>query len=265
MSRFEEVVIKDDNGTLARVEPNGGLAVNVQDQVTEVVDLFMFNEEGTFTLASGVSIDDTTFTATGGHGISIGDVITIEDGARHYQSLILNVVTNTITVDSPFDFAYTTDAIGIRGIHNMNVNGSVTPVIFRVTPKNLTNGIKWDIVRVIFTIEDDTSMDTSKFGGISALTNGFVLRLKNGTTKNIFNVKSNGDFANRAYDISYDDRAPAGLFGLRVRRTFGGAAKTGVTLRMEATTDDALQIIVADDLTALTTFTCVVQGHVVID
>jgi len=227
-----------------------------------IVDLHAINEEGSFTIKTNTSIDDTTITLNVGHGVSSGDHILLYQGNNFFVAEALSVAVDDITIDSPLDFAYDTTAIGIRGNTNLNVDGSVTPVIFSVSPKNLTDGVSWDITRFIAIIEDNSAMDTSTFGGLSALTNGVVFRSKNGITKNIFNVKTNGDFASEAFDVGYDDRAPSGSFGFRVRRTFSGQDKNGVVIKLQSTTNDEFQIIINDDLTGLTHFHVIAQGYV---
>ena len=249
----------------AILESNGATPVNIQDQHSEIIDLYMMREDDTFILASGVSIDDNSFTVEAGHSITVGQIVCFQEGIKVMQAEVLSVVTNTIGIDTPFDFAFSVGGGCTNGTNNMAVDGSVTPQIFRITPKNLTDGQEWDITRIIFNITDDTIMDTEKFGGIPKLTNGIVLRVKNGQIKNIFNAKKNGSFAERVFDIAYDDKAPAGSFGFRARRTFAGQSKNGVTIRLSATNNDELQIMIFDDLTGLNEFEAVAQGHYVTD
>lgn len=250
------------SGETVRVT-NGGLDVNIQDQFTDVFDLHLTKELNAFTIAVNTSIDDTTFTATAGHLIVVGDMLCIREGTSFYQGEATNVATDVITLDTPLQFAFTTSATCTRDLFNMNVNGSVTPVIFTLSPHDLTAGIEWDLVRFVGIIEDTTIMDTAKFGGIAALTNGIVVRKKNGTYNNLFNAKSNGDLASHVFDVVYDDRAPSGSFGFRFRRTMGGQSKNGVTIRLKVNDGDEFQIIIQDDLTGLTKFHIIAQGHIV--
>lgn len=250
--------------TRQRAPATRNFDVAIQDQNTPILDFYLINQEGTFTLDGTATKDTNSFDADPGHGISTGDIIELYEETQFFQAIVLNVVTNTITIDSLLDFAFTDLAVGLRGVNAMNVDGS-TPVIFRVTPKSLRDGQEWDITRVLIHIQDGTAMDDARFGGLTALTNGVLLRNKNGITQNIFNVKSNSEWALRAFDVVYADRAPAGSFGLRIRRTFGGQAKTGVTIRLTATNNDEFQIIIQDDLTGLEQFHAVAQGHLVLD
>lgn len=237
--------------------------VYIQDQSTDIIDLYLFAIEDTFSLESDVVIDDTSFVTFSGHSITIGDVVCFQEGTHVMQALTLDVDTDTITIDSPFDFAFTTSGGCSYGSKEMNVDGSVTPVIFRVGPGNLNINVQWDITRIMFAITDAVAMDDGKFGGISALTRGIVLRVTNSKNKNIFNIKSNGDFALRSYNIEYTNKAPAGENGFRCRRTFAGQQTNGVTIRVSSENNDQIQLIIRDDLTDLTSFNAVVQGHVV--
>ena len=246
------------------IESNNALPVNIQDQTTEIVDLYFNQNLDAVTLASNRSIDDTSFDLVAGHGASVGNTLCLVEAGRYTQTTILSVVTNTITVDTPLDFAYTTAATCHLGEHDLSTTaGSLaTPQIYSIQPPPT---VEWDIVRIMIHIEDGTVMDSAKFGGITRLTNGVVLRVKNGIYKNIFNVKSNGEISERAYDIEYDPKAPAGVYGFRCRRTFGGQSKNGVVIRLDGDADDALQVLVQDDVTGLTHFHIIAQEHVVTD
>lgn len=246
------------------LEPNGSVPVTLQDQHTDTFSFYVINEEGTFTLNGTATINTRSFNADPGHGIAIGDMIELYEDAKFFQALVTAVVGDAITVDSPLDFAFTDSANGRRGKHNMNVDGSGAPVVFRITPEALENGHSWDVVRINMTITDGTSMDDSTFGGIGALTNGVVCRKKDGNYHNQFNIKSNEDWATEAFDAVYADRKPSGFFGYRARRTWGGQTKAGVVIRLSATDNEQFEILIQDDLQGLVSFYIKVQGSVVI-
>lgn len=259
----KEVYITDpETGKQANVESNGGLAVNIQDQHSPVLDIYMHRHLGSVTLANNLAIGDYSFDFVAGHGASAGEVLCLKENGRYYQGTITNVAVDTITVDTPVDYAYTVAGSCSRTEHDMAsaAGTQASPQIYHVAPTGLFN--EWDIVRVIFHIEASTAMDDGKFGNLAALTNGIVLRKKDGEYKNIFNVKTNGEFAERAYDREYVNKPPAGTgHAMNVRRTFAGPSKNGVTIRLDPEAGDELQILVQDDLTGLDHFHCVVQGH----
>lgn len=257
-------------GKNVRVESNGGLAVNIQDQTTEIIDVYLNQKIDDITLNVATALGDRTINISSNTLPVVGNYICLKDvdGQAFYQGEILAVGganPYVLTLDRPLDFTFSTsDGCSLNTV-DMNIDGSVTPQIFKISPGGLASSVRWDINRIIFRILDDLSMDDGKFGGIPKLTNGIVLRKVDGTWKNIFNVKSNGEFAERAYDTFYADRAPAGQYGFRCRRTFNGQDKNGVTIRLQSDDSDELQIIIQDNLTGLSAFRCVVQGHVVGD
>ena len=231
---------------------------------TDIIDYNLYNETDTFTLVATLTVDTVIFNVTAGHSIVATDVIQIEEDGRTYKANILNVAVNTITVDNPIDYPFTTAAICSNGIGVMNVDGSVTAVIYKIAPPP---GVFWDITRIIFTITDSGVMDDTLFGSGVALTNGIVLRIKkaDGTFWNLFNSKRNGDFALEAFDIEYSTKAGGGNEGFRCRRTFGSLGKNGSVIRLNGDTDEELQIIVQDDLTGLVTFFSNAQGYMFVN
>jgi len=207
-------------------------------------------------LASNATLDTYTITLVGGHGTVAGNVICLKQSGRFYQGLAINVATNVITLDSPLDFAFTTSATAFRSTSEMIVNGSVTPQIFSVSPPA---GTSWHVYGMDLAITDGTAMDDSTFGGITALTKGLVFRQKDGTYKNFFNVKSNGEFHLRASFMEYSSKAPAGSFGLNVELDFVDHNGCAVLLKE----GDEMQLIIQDDLTGLSSFKATVSGHVI--
>ena len=255
----------DKDGNQANVGAAGGLDVAIQDQTSTIVDLYAHEHiGGIITLTAPTALDNTVLNVAAGHGAVIGNYICLKEGFNFYQGEVLAVTANTITLDTPLDFAYTAGATCTATNIQMNVNGTAAvPRIFHIRPNV---GVKWDIVRMILVMEGSTAMDSSLFGNIAALTNGIVIRKKDGTYKNIFNAKSNADFANRSFDVAYDDRAgvPAGIYSFRCRRTFGGQSKNGVVIRLDGDLLEDFQILVRDPLAALGKFNAIFQGHIVV-
>ena len=106
---------------------------------------------------------------------------------------------------------------------------------------------------------DTSAMDDALFGGLTALTNGLVVRKKvNGVFSTHANFKYNGKFADSMYDITYADKAPAGSYGLRGRWTIEAS---GSIIRLDGANGDELQILVQDNLTGLSSLHWNAQGH----
>lgn len=236
------------------------LEIAIQDQHTDIIDLLLCRLLNAVTLSAPTVLGSSTVNLVAGHGFTIGDTLCLRESQRFYQSQAINVVGNVLTMGSPLDFAYTVAANAERRHTNMNVNGSATPVVFSITPPA---GTEWDITRMIIQATDDAAMDDGKFAGIAALTRGLLFRVINGHWKNIFNATTNGDFRLRSFDVQYLDATlgPGGLHGFGCRRSFNGFDKNGVVIRLGE--DDEFQVVVQDDLTAVSSFRVCIQGHVV--
>lgn len=261
--KIQTVQIEGANGGSPRVT-NGGLDINIQDQFTPLINLYFAQAKGApTTLTANVAIGDTTFVVADATDYVIGDYIGVFSGVsgegRYYFADVLGVSGTTITVDTPFDFAFQSGDPTISTTKDLSVNGSVTPQIFGVPG---TGDYDIDITRLIFTMNLSSVGDDGKFGNITALTNGLVLRTKDGVYRNIFNVKDNGELAGVSYDMTYTIRSTGGgTYGLRCRYTFAGQSKQGVTVRLKE--GEELQFIVQDDLTGITRFHVLAEGHVV--
>lgn len=257
---------------------NGHLEISKQDQYSEVIDLKMNRKLDDITLLKNHSIGERNVLAeTTGYVPVVGDWLCLKDvdGKAFLQTEILaftNIVGNqyNFTIDMPLDFGFSVDdGCSINSV-NLAVDGSVTPITFKISPGGLANNVSWDIVRMMFGFAGDgvgssnEAPDDTGFGTETALTNGIVLRTVDGITKNIFNAKTNGDLRQRSgNDLLYVDSNRLGLYAVHARRTFNGDDKNGVTIRLNGATNDTLELIVQDDLTDMEEFQVVVQGHVV--
>ncbi|MCK5018044.1 MAG: hypothetical protein KAS32_13390, partial [Candidatus Peribacteraceae bacterium] len=173
----------------------------------------------------------------------------------------------TLTLDSPFDFAFPAGTQAIIATRKMDVNGSITSQAFDMRGLNfpLVIPVSFDITRIMIQMTTATAISFGAFGDIAGgLANGIVLRNRkaSGDIRNIWNVKTNADFALLAYDYTtYSALTPPTIDGLAVRYTFAGQEKHGVTVRLDP--GDSLQLLVQDDLSSLVSFRMLAQGHVV--
>jgi len=258
------------------LESNGAVPVNIQDQHSEIIDLILHNQIDTIALNQTNSIDDRFIYINTSTTPDNTMIICLKEESAFYQASILSVSSiggdmYLIELDTPLDYAFTSATYGELATTNMAIDGSSTPVIFKVSPKGSRDNVSWDITRIIFVMAgtgigaQNDAPDDGDFGVTGVLTNGVVLRSINGITKNIFNVKRNGEFRLRAYDVEYTDASKAGLYSVGVRRTFAGQSKNGVTVRLDAITNDTIEVIIQDDLTDMFGMKAVVQGHMVTD
>lgn len=262
INKKEAVITLDENVNSAYNAEYTAIDVTIQDQYSDIVDFYLMRELLTLEIATPPTRYSKDITVTDATGVNVGEYLGIQDGERNYQGKILAINTNTLTMDTPFDYEYGVTSQIISKTPDLNVNGSVTPVIARLGP---VSGVKWDITRFLGNMILTSSGADNLFGNLTALTNGVVFR-KNGDTitNNLFNAKTNGDLSLRMFDVSYTDRStPSQSYGLRFRRSFNGADKNGVIIRLDGDNNDEFQLVIQDDLTGLTSFRIAIQGHTV--
>ena len=110
---------------------------------------------------------------------------------------------------------------------NLAVDGSTTVICSIFPPPEEV----WHIERIILSILDATAMDDSKFGGITALTNGVVVRENLSTGYHtLTDWKTNSDMIEDYYDLNYSTKVSSGQFGLRGRWTF---ANSGAIVKLD--------------------------------
>jgi hypothetical protein len=263
-------IIGDEDGDIVGVTDDN-LHVMLSDQTTPPLIVNMSSTSNTTTLTVATSIGDSTITVAAATGLVDGAMITIADpvSGRYYLGHQVGAIAGlVVTVDTPLDYAYPIASAEVSiGSHNLNVSGTIaTPKIFSVRAGEQSDvPTTIDVTRIIITCVDTTPISMSGFCGGAALTNGLVLRSVDGTTQNIFNIKTNQDLMNLAYDFTPQLVAgnPPGYDGFVSRLTFAGQNKMGVAIRLGPGED--LEMIIQDDLTGLTSLFVIAEGHVVID
>jgi hypothetical protein len=256
-------------------ESNGGLPVNVQDQTTPPIDFFFTQITGpptTVAVAIG-PIGPTTFiydvVVADSTGCDAGDYFgmfnaddPLNNRATFGTILAVDAGTDTITLDTPIDFNFQPGDTAACFSRDMDVDGSTTPQIFSVqVGPNATQSI--DITRFMVSMYTASAVDLGKFGDLDSLTNGCVLRRVDGDTRNIWNVKNNGELANITFDYEPYTEVGQGQDGAKWRNTYAGADKHGVAIRLDP--GDALQLVIQDDLTGIEQFRIIAEGHYVGD
>jgi hypothetical protein len=252
-------------------ESNGAIPVNVQDQSTRSLDLkFIKVLAPPTTISVAASPGDTTLTVTSTTGFADQVVVGLvksngSSGNFYFGEQVGALSGSIVTLDTPIDKPFPAGSNVFAATHHMNVDGSSTTQVYQIGPVGAGTAIEVDTTRIMGYIEDELAMDDAKFGGITRLTKGIVLRTnhQDGTYTNHWNSKSNGEFALIAFDATYTDKAPAGQNGFRLRNTYAGQSKHGVTIRLAP--GETLELLVQDNLTGLTDLGFMAQGHVVTD
>jgi len=262
------------------ISQEGALKTSDQDHHTEVIDLYLCQRLSFVTPLTNMPLDGITLSIeTDGFVPDVAEDhwLCLKEGTAFLQVQILGVTPlggdqYELTIDSPVDYAFTTNAhVTIINV-NLAIDGSVTPVDFIMTPAFLDPDIEFDINRLIFTFlgvgygSPDPDPDDGGFGASGPLTKGLVVRSENGIHKNTFNVKTNFDLRSRAYNVEYIPANKNGFYSVGARKTFNGKDKSGSTIRMKgAVLDvdaDRLRAIVQDNLADHERILICAHGHV---
>lgn len=168
---------------------------------------------------------------------------------RFYTAYIKSIAVNVITVRTPLDFNFPIGSIVTSGETNIKSDGSVTPVVYGLRNTDQAIGTIAKITRMVMLMETSTAVDLSKFGDIvGGLADGLVLRKKDGTVRNIFTVRTNGEIAGTAFDWEPLDaqNLQQGQHGFIARLSFDGNSKMGSPIELAPGED--VQIINQDNL-----------------
>jgi hypothetical protein len=232
----------------------------------------MTSELNDVTLVGSYSPGEYVVTLQAGHGFVVGEYLEIYSewtlapgGVRKTfeQFPVVAVATNDITLGHYISVLTnsTTIVSSKRVTRNMAVNGSLgSPVVFEFGPPD---DITWQITRAILSMKLTSAGDEGKFGNIAALTNGVFFGIVGDLGSAYFqNYRTNSDFRSSAFDLVYPDRSGGtGDYGLATRKTFAGQNKSGVAINLRGNLNERIQLIVQDDLTAITEMTYVLMGH----
>jgi hypothetical protein len=232
-------------------------------RTTAPIDLFFIRATGApTTLDTQASIGDYDIDVISATGFSAGTYMGIfcPTANRFFFTTVLNVVSNTLTLDTPLDFAFIPGDNVLPLTRDLNVDGSTTPVVFQIRGGGAGSTLSIDINRLMFSMDTTTRVTLQDFGDLTALTNGLVLQRSDGITRNTFNIKQNSDFVSLAYDLQmFDATNPNENNGLACRYTFNGQDKHGTALQLEP--GDSLDLIIQDDLSGLEKFHIMGQGY----
>lgn len=244
--------------------PNGiPVETLAQDMTNPLIILNLGNFQASSTLATEAPTGTRVINVVSAAGMSAGDGVMIYDEELNsiYQYHIVSINVNAITLDMPIGDTLPIGDVVIAAEHNMNVNGSVTPVKFNMKTGLETLNIHVHITRLLLIMVTNNACTFNGFGDGSALTRGVYLRRTDGDIITYFNAKKNLDFNALCYDVTYwDAEKPQGLNGLSIRMTF-----TNMGSVIELNQDEDLEFWVQDNLTGLVRLEVVVEGHISIN
>jgi len=142
-----------------------------------------------------------------------------------------------------------------------NRNGSVTAVPFYAGPRT---GV-WEINRMLILIEDNAVIAADDYGGVSVLTNGVSIDVKEGGSGGTvlqdmtdgFTIKSNVHWAGLCYDMTEHTFGSGNNF-IVVRWSF---SRSGQPIILNSNRNENLVVTVNDDLTGLVEHNFLIQGR----
>lgn len=243
-----------------------GIDVTLQDQTTFPIIAHFTKTVVQTTLAVTGAIDDLDIEVDSATSIVVGQHVTIfnAEEERVFFAHVLVIASTTITLDSPLDFAFPSGSIIDFSDDNLAVDGSSTTQIFGLRGGGTPPGVDldFDVTKIIFQCTTATASTLSTFGDLGALTNGLILRRRDGIFQNIFNVKTNGDIADIGMLIIHEASNPAqGQDGFIATLRFAGQNEIGVSLRIGVGED--LEVLVPDNISGITILKILALGHIV--
>lgn len=245
-------------------------ALNIHDADTHIVPVnhFAYFEGATYTLSVAIASQSTSLALTAVAGLAVGDRLHLTDtatGAHDHDLLrITAIVGNVVTVNRPIDFDYAIATTTVqRVVVNMNVAGTLAAPISYVL--KVTPGEVWHLTALDFNITDNAAMDDSLFGALAALTNGVVIRqvdVTNGTYQTFSVWKDNSSFIKDSFGVQYSTKAPAGSEGVRGTLNFHNVYGAIVRIANTSIEEMYVEILIQDNLSAITTFEIKFHGHI---
>ena len=241
----------------------GAVDVHIADAHDKTIGEFFYNITATISTLSVVANEqDKVITVVDSTGFLVSDHIDLLNGivqeSTHPQ--IIGISGNILSLDRPLDSSFIIGDSVTRLVSNMNVDGSIVPVSFKLSPHL---GENWHILRFLISMTHASAADDSRFGNLNALTNGVLLRKYDGVADKYItytNWKTNSDMALDMFDVVYGAKAGGGAFSTRGR--YSVKVATEAVPKINQTSGDFLEILIQDNLTGLDTMAIKAQGHI---
>lgn len=174
-------------------------------------------------------------------------------------------VSNSSTGAVKTIFSRQADTVG-NGTGDFNAignysSGGLGETIFRIAPGA---GEVYRITRMLVGVYDSSGMQCQEYGNLgSALTNGVVVRVHNGTSTLIdltdnLPIKYNGQWGALCYDADVKSWGNGNEL-LVARWTF---ERAGQPIRLDGDNNEELQVVLNDNMTGLIEQTFTVQGYI---
>lgn len=230
----------------------------VQDQTTAPFHRFLMREDKTdITLVSDVAKNDLDLVVSSGHGFVVGNWCLLVYGAYTQQNEVIAVDVDTITISAPLGIPVKiTGTQIIRGKVDMAVNAGSFDSVYVC---NVYGSSPIDVIHLHVFITDNLEGDDSKFGGISELTNGVLVRKCDHVDLNLGTYKKNGDFIQYGGSANYTSKAGGGEYSMDF--AYNLKEIYGVVFRLDPMLNEKIIVTIQDNLSALSTFRIVASGQ----
>lgn len=262
MSDLRDVYLHDGDGNPIG-SLGGALSIHDADVHRFIVNQHFHQYTATTTTFSvAATAGDTDINLADATGFAIGDHISLSGlNSEVVFPKITNLVGTVATLDRPIDHDYSIGDSITKTLISMDVVGTLaSPQSFTLQP---ASGEIWHLTRILLEMTHVTAGDNGLFGGISALSNGVLLRRYDGATgtfSTFTNWKDNSDIVTDMYDVVYAARSGGGgAYGTNARGTFKNA---GAIVYLDGTVGDYVEVLIQDDLSTLSSFRIKGQGHV---
>lgn len=253
-------------GTLGEKINSFDGALNVHDPHSHHViinEQFHQHTATTTTFDANVTAGDTNITLASATGFAVGNYLHLEDGVIEDNHPQITVLTGNIaTLDRPLDNSFVVGDTITKTNQTMNVSGTLlSPQSFVINPPS---DKVWHIEHLFLEMTHASAGDNGLFGNISALANGFVIRVYDGSTgkfKTLSNWKTNSGMVLDGYDVSYAARSGgSGAYGTNAEGSI--YENSGAVVRLNGATGDYIQVLVQDNLSTASSIRARVQGHI---
>jgi len=214
------------------------------------------------TLSVAAAIGDISITVASAAGIVTGDYIQLISSSiiESTCTKVLGVVGNVISINRPMGHIHPIGTVVSKVIIDISssIGSMASPQSYKVTPASTH---VWHVERLSLQMSHASAGYIDNFGGIAALTNGCIIRKYNadGTFSTFTNWASNANIYLDFTNIQFIDRAGGGTTYGTIGS--GSFADIGVTVKLDGSLGEYLEILVQDDITALTLFQLNAQGH----
>lgn len=274
--RIQDSIVDEDDAELTKAVLTGQSEINqifenvqtyrgalqVDDSLVHRIGISehaKIDEDGSTTLDVAASAGDTLINVASTTDFAVDSLVTVNgtSGERSHFHVTAVDVGVSLTLNRPLDNDHVNGSEVQEIDIGMNVSGSLAvPVSYKVQPPSFE---RWQITRILITLLDQTQMDDNLFGGITALSNGVVLRInRGGQDRTLTHWQSNADLKDDMFNVEYSTRAPAGFFGMNGRWTF---TKAEFVVDLDGANGDYLEVLIQDDLTNLDDFEIKAQGR----